>query len=210
MLKSHKIALKTSDKHRQWFSQQCGYARVAYNYALNLFRSGIKMKDLRPTFNRHKSETFPWSKDMDQRASTYGIMNLEDAIKRWKSGQNKFPRFKKKGSRQSYSMEGQKVKIKGKRIKLPKIGWIPMFEELRFEGIIKKVTISRTAHRWFVSITVKTEDTPEVVDPTLPVIGIDVGINSLATLSDGTKYENPRPLRRYTRKLSWQSKYDWN
>jgi putative transposase len=77
-----------------------------------------------------------------------------------------------------------------------------MFEELRFEGEIIKVTLSRRSHRWFVSITVDT-GTPNVPRETrgLPVIGIDVGINTLATLDNGRKYENPRPLKRYERKL---------
>ena len=77
-----------------------------------------------------------------------------------------------------------------------------MFETLRFEGEIKRVTLSRTAHRWFVSILIET-GTPNAPRDTrgLPVIGIDVGINTLATLDNGTKYVNPRPLKRYARKL---------
>ena len=77
-----------------------------------------------------------------------------------------------------------------------------MFEQLRFEGEILKVTLSRRAHRWFASITVDT-GTPYIPRDTRghPVIGVDVGINTLATLDDGTMYENPRPLRRYERKL---------
>ena len=74
-----------------------------------------------------------------------------------------------------------------------------MFQELRFEGKIKRVTISRTAHRWFVSILVETGFPRDTCG--LPVIGVDVGINTLATLDDGTKYDNPRPLRCYERKL---------
>ena len=93
--------------------------------------------------------------------------------------------------------------IEDNRIKFPKIGWVYMFEALRFEGELIKVTISRRAHRWFVSLTVDT-GTPNVPRDTrgLPVIGIDVGINTLATLDAGTKYENPRPLRRYEQKLA--------
>ena len=73
---------------------------------------------------------------------------------------------------------------------------------MRFDGEIRRVTISRKAHRWFVSILVET-GLPNVRRDTrgLPVVGIDVGINTLATLDDGTKYENPRPLKRYERKL---------
>ena len=94
------------------------------------------------------------------------------------------------------------MKVEGKHIRLPKIGRIRMFEKLRFEGNICKVTISRKARRWFVSILVET-GTPNVPRDTrgLPVIGVDVGINSLATLDNGTHYENPRPLKHYERKL---------
>ena len=77
-----------------------------------------------------------------------------------------------------------------------------MFQELRFEGEIKRVTISRTANRWFVSIIVDT-GTPNTPRDTrgFPVVGIDVGINTLATLDNGKQYPNPRPLKRYERKL---------
>ena len=94
------------------------------------------------------------------------------------------------------------MKVEGKHIRLPKIGRVRMFEELRFEGEIRKVAISRKAHRWFASILVET-GTPNVPRETrgLPVIGIDVGINSLATLDNGTQYPNPRSLKRYERKL---------
>ncbi len=77
-----------------------------------------------------------------------------------------------------------------------------MFQKLRFKGEITKVTLSRTAHRWLVSITVDT-GTPNAPRDTrgLPVIGIDVGINSLATLDTSKQYPNPRPLQRFQRKL---------
>ena len=114
-----------------------------------------------------------------------------------------FRSLKKRGHRQSCTTDEQSVKVEGKHIKLPKIGWIRMFQELRFEGEIIRVTISRTAHRWFVSITVDT-GTPNTPRDTrgLPVIGVDVGINSLATLDNGKPYENPRPLKCYERKLA--------
>ena len=202
MKRSHKIALNPTDRQRKWFAQQCGYARVAYNWALSAYRAGVDVYELRKSFNDCKHQTFEWCKAMAQRAATYGIMNLEDAIDRYRRGISGYPRYKKHNARQSYSMEGGKVTITDNAIRLPKIGWVTMHERLRFKGKIGRVTISRTAHRWFVSITVEQEDTQPVVDPTAPIIGVDVGINTLATLCDGTKYENPRPLKRYERKLA--------
>ena len=121
---------------------------------------------------------------------------------RWVKKQNRFPKFKKRSSRQSYTTDEQSVKVEGKRIRLPKIGWIGMFQELRFKGEIKRVTLSRTANMWFVSIIVDTgiPNTPRDTRG-LPVVGIDVGINTLATLDNGKQYPNPRPLKRYERKL---------
>ena len=207
-LKAHKIALRATEKQRSWFAQQCGYARVAFNYGLSDFKDGLSKnewhsaRDLRKRFNAEKRKKFEWNGACDQRAAAYAFENLGDAIDRWKSGQNSFPQYKRRSHRQSYTVEGAKVEVEGKHIRLPKIGRIRMFEELRFEGEIRKVTISRKAHRWFVSILVETGK-PNVPRDTrgLPVIGIDVGINTLATLDDGTKHHNPRPLKRYERKL---------
>ena len=202
MLRGHKIALRPTARQRRWFSMQCGYARVAYNDALHDWNHGAELGDLRKRFNAIKYDKYHWCKDMDQRAAMYGIMSLEDAILRYRKGQNERPKRKRHNARQSYSMEGAKVKITDNAIKLPKIGWVSMHERLRFKGKIKRVTISRTAHCWFASVLVETDAIIEAAAPTSPVIGIDVGINTLATLDDGTKYDNPRPLKRYERKLA--------
>lgn len=206
-LQTHKIALRTNDKHESWFCSQSGYARFAFNSALADFKEGLSTGefrsfiDLNNRFNKRK-KAYEWTEAQDQRAALYGIRNLCDGIQRWVDKQNRFPKFKKRGSRQSYTLEGVLVRVEGKRIRLPKIGWIGMFQALRFEGEIKLVTISRTARRWFVSITVHT-GTPKNPRDTrgLPVVGVDVGINTLATLDDGRHYPNPKPLKRYERKL---------
>ena len=174
-------------------------------------------------FNQKKKD-FDWTHAQDQRAAKYAIDNLGAAIENWLKKRAKFPKFKKRGGKHSYTTDEQSVKVLGKRIKLPKIGWIRTFEKLRFVGKIVSVTISRTAHRWFASVSVevqppiyecpaqsdfvdffmsitKVEDTRFVDISTHPTIGIDVGINTLATLDNGTKYENPKALKRYERKL---------
>ena len=207
MLKTHKIALAPNNKQRAWFAQQCGYARFAYNHALADFKSALENDEFLSTsklnerFNVAK-KAFAWTKAQDQVVANKSIfVHLSAAIANWVGKRAKFPKFKKRGKKDAFTTNNQSVRVEGKRIRLPKIGWIKMLEELRFIGKFIKVTISRTAHRWFVSITVDTEDTEAVAPSTHPVIGIDVGINTLATLSDGTKYDNPRPLRRYERKL---------
>ena len=207
-LKSHKIALNPTHAQKTWFAQQCGYARFAYNNALSDFKAGLEIDDFRSEvdlnnrWNARKKSYGDWVRKQDQRAGLYAIKGLANGITRWVDKISRFPKFKKRGHRQSYTTDEQAVKTEGKRIKLPKIGWVKMFQALRFKGKIKRVTISRTAHRWFVSITVDT-GTPNNPRDTrgLPVIGVDVGINALATLDNGKQYPNPRPLKGYERKL---------
>ena len=201
-IKSHKIALDTTAEQSVFFSKQCGYSRFAYNYALSDYQDAPRHWEvLNNRFNKAK-KGIDWTKELDQRAALFGIKHLGDAISRYKSGQNRFPKKKRRRDRQSYSTDPGSVITEGKRMRLPKIGWVRTFQKLRFKGEITKVTLSRTAHRWFVSITVDTGKPTAPRDTRgLPVIGIDVGINSLATLDTGKQYPNPRPLKRFEKKL---------
>ena len=211
MLKTHKIALDPNNVQSTQFAQHCGYARVAYNHALADFKDGLDNNEwcsnpeLRRRFNAIKTDQYDWSSDLSQYAAKNAIYNnLNDAITRWRSGQNRFPRFKKRSHGQSYQADNGRgtITVEGQRIKLPKIGWVRMFQSLRYLGTICKVVISKKGHRWFASILVDTfvdEDIPDNQDK--PVVGVDVGIKHLAVTSDGQYFENPKALQRRERKL---------
>ena len=101
MLKTHKIALDPNNVQATQFAQHCGYGRVAYNHALADFKAGLAKGDwhshidLQHRFNAVKYDKYPWAKDMSQTVSKCAIYNnLKDAIVRWQSGQNRFPKFK--------------------------------------------------------------------------------------------------------------------
>ncbi len=196
-------------------SQHAGYARVAFNFALSSFKVGLDKdewrdyREIKREFNVIKRDKFEWCSDLSQNASKNAIHNLGDAVMRWKKGQNKFPVYKNRSGKRSYQADNGQgtVDVYKKRINLPKIGWIRMREELQWTGEITKVVVSRKNDRWFVSITVRRLDSnnykyqPPLFDDKQP-IGVDVGINTLATCSDGTTFDNPRPLKRYERKLA--------
>ena len=141
MLKTHKIALDPNNVQSTQFAQHCGYARVAYNHALADFKAGLDNGvwrshiNLQCHFNAVKYDQYQWAKDMSQTVSKCAIYNnLKDAIGRWQSGQNRFPKFKKRSHGQSYQAIAGKgeTQIEGQRIKLPKIGWVRLCEPLRF------------------------------------------------------------------------------
>lgn len=198
-------------------SQHAGYARVAFNFALSSFKAGLDADewrsyvDIKREFNAVKHDKFDWCSVLSQNASKNAIHNFGDAVIRWKKGQNRFPVYKKRSDRISYQADNGEgtIEVYKKRIKLPKIGWVRMREELRYTGEITKVVVSKRNGKWFASITVRNLDSSNYKhQPSLfekyekEPIGIDVGINTLATCSNGDTYENPRPLKRYERKLA--------
>ena len=64
---------------------------------------------------------------------------------------------------------------------------------------IKNVAISRQADHWFVSF--KVPHTTAVTEKQTEVVGVDLGIKTLASLSDGKQFANPHPYKNYQRKL---------
>ena len=110
-LRTQKIQLNPNNKQSTLLAQHCGYARVAYNAALSSFKSGLDdgnwktLYDIKKEFNAKKREVFPWCDAMSQNASKNAIHNFNDAVKRWRSGQNRFPVPKNRSGRQSYQAE---------------------------------------------------------------------------------------------------------
>ena len=74
-----------------------------------------------------------------------------------------------------------------------------MSEQLRFEGKIKSGTVSKTADEWFIALTVKTSFTPSKTQT--GIIGVDLGITKLATLSNGEEIEGAKTLKFLTKRI---------
>ena len=75
-----------------------------------------------------------------------------------------------------------------------------MRESLRFRGKLVSAVVSRTADKWFVSLSVELEEMPQRCE-SQAAVGVDLGVNRLATLSNGETFEGPRPLKGSSREL---------
>ena len=212
--RTQQIELNPNNKQSTLMGQHAGYARVAFNFALSSFKVGLDddewrtYVDIKREFNAVKYDKFHWCSDLSQNASKNAIHNFGDAVTRWKKGQNNFPVYKRRDGKCSYQADNGAgtVDVHKNRINLPKIGWVRMREELRYTGEISKVVISKRNGKWFASILVRCDSNnykhqPPLFDDKEPM-GIDVGINTLATCSNGDTYDNPRPLKRFERKLA--------
>jgi putative transposase len=206
MLISHRIALDPNDRQATYFTRACGTARFAYNWALGewqrQYKEGGKPSEaaLRRQLNDIKGAQFPWMLEVTKNAPQQAIKNLGAAFKRFFAGKGKYPRFKKKGIADSFRADNgpdknhpHAVEVTGRRVKLPVIGWVRMREPLRFNGKIQSAVVSRTADRWFVSLTVEIDHATPVRE-NQAAGGVDLGVSSLATLSDGSAVDGPKAL----------------
>ena len=196
MLLAHKIALDPNVAQHRYFARAAGTARFAWNWALRRWKQEYALKreyccgpspsevSLRRDLNAVKRDQFPWMFDVTKCAAQEAIIDLGSAFRAFFEGRAKYPVRKRKEDKPSFcaANEAGTFRADGKRIKLPVIGWVRMREAVRFNGQLKRATISCEAGRWFVSVMVETGDVKPVMPP-MPFVGIDVGSKTLATLS---------------------------
>jgi putative transposase len=107
-----------------------------------------------------------------------------------------FPRWKQFGRYDSitYPQYGNGVRLDGDRLIVSKIGAVKLVLHRPVEGTPKTVTLSRSATgKWYACIACATVAHP--LEPTEQIIGVDVGLLSFATLSNGAQIDNPRFYR---------------
>ncbi len=222
MLIAHRIALHPNNVQTTYLSRAAGTARFAYNWALAEWSRQYEAHKadaslprpsqmaLRRQLNGIKAERFPWMLEVSKNAPQMAIIQLGAAFKNFFAGRAKYPKFRKKGLHDRFSLTNDQFSVDGSRIRIPNLGWVRMRETLRFTGKIMSATVSRVADRWFVSITVDTpEDLPLPKAENQGAVGVDLGVSALATLSTGESIAGPKAhkalfsrLQRLSRSLS--------
>ena len=204
--KSHKFKLKPTATQAEMMRQMVGNRRFVYNALLDYAQSaytatksnvinrrdfGRKVTDLRGEY------------EFLRRSHVHTLQNAgDDLIQSYKmffKKQGGYPCFQSKHKAvQSFRYKSD-VRVEGKRIFLPKIGWTKFRRSRDVIGEIKTATVKRTPFGWFVSVSVLEE--VEELPYTDQSVGIDMGLNHFATLSTGEKIDNPRHYRHAERKL---------
>ena len=191
-----------------------GSCRFVYNQALALqkanheagkkYLSYVTMAAWLPKWKREVGQE--WLKDTPSQALQHALKHLDKAYQNFFAKRADFPRFKRKGSGDSFRYPDPKqIKLDqaNRRIFLPKLGWIRYRNSREVLGELRNVTVSSQGGKWFVSIQTRRE----VELPATPVttaIGIDLGIARFATLSDGSYIA---PLNSFKSKEAKLAKY---
>jgi putative transposase len=200
MIRSHRIKLNPSSAQRQYFAKAAGTRRFVYNWGLAEWKHQYETGEqpsankFKTQFNAIKRELFPWVYAVTKCAAEGAFMDLGKAFESFFSGKTGYPRFKRKHDREeSFYIDNDKFKVKGFFCWIPRLGWVNMTEELRFEGKILSARFKQDkVGDWYVSISVEVPSQPQT--PVGEAVGVDSGILRLATLSDGGWFENPKPL----------------
>ena len=196
-----KYELMPNGETQRQLRRFAGSCRFVYNKALALQQAnheagekfiGYVAMAKHLTAWRNGVET-PWLKDSPVHPLQHALKDLDKAYQNFFAKRADFPRFKRKGSGDSFRYPDPKqIKLDpgNSRIFLPKLGWIRYRNSRDVLGELRNVTVSSKGGQWFVSIQTQREvELPAT--PATTAIGIDLGIARFATLSDG-QYIEPR------------------
>lgn len=211
MFRAYKYALLPTEEQEQQLAQFFGGVRLVYNLGLECKqrawqtdRKRVSYVELASQLTELKRTEATWLQECPAQSLQMSLRNLDRAFSNFFRGAG-FPKFKSKHGRQSVQFpQNVSVDFKKKTIKLAILGDVACVFHRLFTGEIKTVTVSKTTTgKYFASILVESQDQlPEkkpVIEKT--AVGIDMGISSFLTLSNGTTFENPRFLRSDLKRL---------
>jgi len=209
MLLAHKIRFYPTSLQKEKLAQSFGNNRWYWNQLLaNAKLPKDDRKQIRYSELKADNE---WLKLAEAQGYANTEMHFRQAFKNMKANKKfRFPKFKSKHSKQSYTT-CQPGKLVGKSLSLAKIGKIKLAQELRYDGRIKSVTISKNcADEYYCSFLVETQ--PTVLETTGAIIGLDMGLIDFISDSNGNKIPNPRianeneRVKKYQRLLARKQK----
>ena len=213
--KAYKYRIYPNNKQQELISKHIGCARWIYNYGLNKkitsyqqTNRGLSRFDIQkelPTLKKNEDTT--WLKEVNSQSLQASLENLDRAFTKFFKEKNRFPKFKsKKNNHQSFSIpQNTRIDFENNTINIPKFKKsIKIKLHRKFEGKIKTSTISKTPTRkYFISILVELNENisnKKAINES-QAIGIDLGIKTFATLSNGIEIKNPRNLRKSINQL---------
>ena len=232
MNQAYKFAFDSTPAQTWAFRSHAGAARFAWNWGLAKCNERYEAEgkwysaiDLHKLWNAEKKAdpAFAWWSENSKCAYQESFRDLDRALRDFvksrngerRGGRVGFPRFKSKGKcRESFRLTGESLRCAGTTVTLPKLGTIRTHESTRKlarrvengTARILSATVSRSAHRWHVSLTVEVvRAIPERHGHPGSAVGIDLGVKALLTGVDNAGrvigISGPKPLRASLRKL---------
>lgn len=212
--KAFKYRIYPNQAQETLINKHIGSCRWLYNYALNKKVEAYKKDktrlsrfELSADLPKLKTNTeTKWLSEVNSQSLQMSLKNMDESFTKFFRDKKGFPKFKSKhNNRQSFNIpQSIKVDWQNKTVSVPKIKNIKFALDRIPEGDIKSATISKTpTNKYFISILVDTkkkEPKKHKIEEETSV-GIDLGIKDFAITSNGEKFENPKHLKQYLRRL---------
>jgi putative transposase len=208
MLKAYKYKLKPNKEQKILLNKHFGCIRFVYNYFLNeRIREYESNKQTLNYYDNAKALTelkhsneYVWLNEVNSQSLQHSLKHLDSAYNNFFKSRAKFPKFKSKHNKNSFTVP-QAVKLIKNKLQIPKFkNGINIILHRKFNGEIKQCTISKTStNEYFVSILVETNHIK--LPKTNKQIGIDLGLKDFAITSDDYKYKNNKYTKQYEKKL---------
>ena len=208
IFKAYKFRLYPTKEQEILINKNIGSSRYVYNYFLNRkdeyyreSQNNLSLKNMKHELVVLKKE-LPWLQEVDSMALTNALDNLDRGYTNYFEKRTSYPIFKKRGCHESYRttcIKGEyknnnysniTIDLKNKTVKLPKLGIIPIrgYRNLDKDLNIRNATIEKVGLKYYVSLCCEKEI--EIIKPKIiHAVGIDLGVSSLVTTSDGIKYK---------------------
>lgn len=185
--------------------------RELYNAALQEWRDAYRMRGVSVNYYDQANqlsaikEVRPEYKDIHSQVLQDVLKRLDKArqafYRRVKAGQTPgHPRFQGRNRYDSVTYPQGGWKLDGDRLTLSNIGALKLVLHRPLEGSVKTVSLKREGEAWYVCFSVEVEAAP--LPTSAEAVGVDMGLNYFATLSNGEQFTNPRYLRKSLAKLA--------
>ena len=223
-LQAFKFELQPNGEQQRTMRRFAGSCRFVFNKALALQQTRHEQGEKKLSYAglckaltewKAQPETL-WLKETHSQPLQQTLKDLERAYVNFFEKRADFPRFKKKGTGDSFRYpQGCKLDQGNGRIFLPKLGWLRYRNSRDVLGDICNVTISQSGGKWFASIQTRRE--VPVEQPPGGIVGLDMGIARFVTLSDGSHLDplnsfkkHQQRLKRYQRRMARKVKFSQN
>ena len=208
--RTYKFRLYPNKVQIELLAKHFGCTRFVYNYFLNQRKEQYKLTGKSDNYYaqakyltelKNQEET-AWLKEVNAQTLQFAIRSLETAYINFFHKRAKFPNFKSKHSKNSFTVP-QSASVADGRLFIPKFkDGIKCRVHREIKGEIGKVSISKTpSGKYFVSVFTEEEYlTP--LEKTGKSVGLDMGLKELLVSSDGETFKNNRYTRKYEHKLA--------
>lgn len=216
---AYKFRLYPSAEQKVLINKNFGCARFVYNYYLTYIKEH-KYLNANACINHYVKQLkqeYPFLVEADSILIRKTLFNLENAYKKYFDNQGSYPKYKSKYTKNSYNTSAIyrnykdkqycniEVDLNARRVKLPKLGWLYIRgyrNTKEIKGKIINATISREPNgKYYVSVLYEVPSLNCNYVIPKSIVGLDLGIKKLITLSDSTTFDNNKYILKYEKRI---------